>query len=208
MRYEIDVNATSRAYAYNMWIKAPVPVVTLIKRLDVSRLVRLNRRRGIKFNLLMCYCIGRAAMKVDEFLYLPVADKFYKYDALAVNCIIKTKEGNIVSCDVPFSSDFNKFSADYTKLTDQCAVSACEHDLSANYMVIGTSALVHAQLQGIVGMYSGAFANPFLFWAAYCRRWFRYYLSLSFQFHHTQMDGEQAARFLTLLQNEIDMLDI
>ncbi len=42
-----------------------------------------------------------------------------------------------------------------------------------------------------------------MIWGAYRRRWFKTTLAVSFQFHHTQMDGTHAARFLDLLQKEI-----
>ena len=42
----------------------------------------------------------------------------------------------------------------------------------------------------------------------YRRSWFKTSLILSFQFHHTQMDGAHAAHFLDLLQREIDTLKI
>lgn len=35
------------------------------------------------------------------------------------------------------------------------------------------------------------------------KKLFRYFLPISFQFHHTQMDGAHAERFLENLQNEI-----
>ncbi len=55
-------------------------------------------------------------------------------------------------------------------------------------------------------MYSGVFNNPFMIWGAYRRHWFKTRLTVSFQFHHTQMDGAHAARFLGLLQKEINKL--
>ena len=73
-------------------------------------------------------------------------------------------------------------------------------------MVIGTSAIVDTELNGAVGMNSGIFPNPFLIWGKYRKRWFRYELPISFQFHHTQMDGAHAGRFLRNLQQEIDQL--
>jgi chloramphenicol O-acetyltransferase type A len=73
-------------------------------------------------------------------------------------------------------------------------------------MVIGTSALAKYEIDGAVGMYSGVFNNPFLIWGKYRRSWFKTSLVLSFQFHHTQMDGVHAAHFLDLLQREIDAL--
>ena len=40
----------------------------------------------------------------------------------------------------------------------------------------------------------------------YRKRWFRYELPISFQFHHTQMDGAHAGRFLENLQHAINGL--
>jgi chloramphenicol O-acetyltransferase type A len=55
-------------------------------------------------------------------------------------------------------------------------------------------------------MYSGIYNNPFLIWGRYWRRYFRFFLPISFQFHHTQMDGAHAGRFLENLQKEINDL--
>ena len=70
-------------------------------------------------------------------------------------------------------------------------------------MVIGTSAIVETEIDGAVGMYSGIFNNPFLFWGSYRKGVFRTTLPLSFQFHHTQMDGAHAGQFLQRLQQII-----
>ena len=77
---EINPKETTRAYAFEMWMQAPNPMVTIFKNLDVSRLVKIGRKRGLKFNMLMCYCIGRAACKVKEFYMLPVGGKLMQYD--------------------------------------------------------------------------------------------------------------------------------
>ncbi len=50
---EVNPKETTRAYAFEMWMQAPMPMVTFFRTLDVSRLVRLSRRRGLKFNMLM-----------------------------------------------------------------------------------------------------------------------------------------------------------
>lgn len=71
-------------------------------------------------------------------------------------------------------------------------------------MVIGTSAIVDTEIDGAVGMNSGIFNNPFLIWGKYHKGLFRTTLRLSFQFHHTQMDGAHAGRFLELLQSNIN----
>lgn len=155
--------------------------------------------------MLMCWCIGKAASQIKEFYMLPVGDKLIRYDSLAVNTIVANSAGEVSSCDVPFHDDLYKFNADYLRLTRQVAESCKNHDI-ADSMVIGTSALAKYEIDGAIGMYSGIFNNPFMIWGSYRRNWFRRCLTVSFQFHHTQMDGEHAARFLNLLQKEIEEL--
>lgn len=202
MMQEVDPAHTSRAYAFDMWMKAPMPMVTLIKTLDVSRLRRLSRRYGLKFNMLMCWCIGKAASRIKEFYMLPVGGKLMQYDSIAVNTIVADCKGEVSSCDIPFSDDLSRFNDDYLRLTREVADSCENHDITDS-MVIGTSALAQYDIDGAMGMYSGVFNNPFMIWGRYRRNWFRTYLTVSFQFHHTQMDGAQAARFLCSLQEEI-----
>ncbi len=202
MMQEVDPAHTSRAYAFDMWMKAPMPMVTLIKTLDVSRLRRLSRRYGLKFNMLMCWCIGKAASRIKEFYMLPVGGKLMQYDSIAVNTIVADCRGEVSSCDIPFSHDLSRFNDDYLRLTREVADSCENHDITDS-MVIGTSALAQYDIDGAIGMYSGVFNNPFMIWGRYRRNWFRTYLTVSFQFHHTQMDGAQAARFLCCLQEEM-----
>ena len=64
---EVNPKETSRAYAFEMWMNAPMPMVTFFKTLDVSNLVKISRKKRLKFNMLMCYCIGRAASRIKEF---------------------------------------------------------------------------------------------------------------------------------------------
>lgn len=205
MKQEINPKETSRAYAFEMWRKAPMPMVTLFKTLDVTRLVKLSKRRNLKFNMLMCWCIGKAASKVKEFYLLPEADKLMQFDSLAVNTIVLNKENEVSSCDIPFSEDLSAFNEQYLRLTKEVAETCRNHDLPDS-MVIGTSALAQYDIDGAVGMYSGIYNNPFLIWAKYKRSFFRTTLKVSFQFHHTQMDGAQAARFLDELQRTIRSL--
>ena len=206
MMKEINPKDTTRAYAFEMWMQAPNPMVTFFKTLDVSRIVRISRRKGLKFNMLMCYCIGRAATQVKEFYMLPLGGKLMKFDTIAVNTIVANSAGEVSSCDLPFSDDLAQFGSDYLRLTKQVADSCVDHDLSSESMVVGTSALAQYEIDGAVGMYSGIFNNPFMIWGKYKRGLFKTTLAISFQFHHTQMDGAHAAKFLDILQREIKNL--
>lgn len=202
---EVNPKETTRAYAFEMWMKAPIPMVTFFKTLNVSHLVKISKKKRLKFNMLMCWCIGQAANQVKEFFILPVGDKLIQYDTLAVNTIVADSQGEVSSCDIPFSDDLATFNADYLRLTGLVADTCENHDLTDS-MVIGTSALAQFDIDGAVGMYSGIFNNPFMIWGRYRKNWFSTSLTVSFQFHHTQMDGAHAARFLDLIQKEIDKL--
>ena len=118
---EVNPKDTSRAKAFELWMKAPNPMVTFFKTIDVTRLVRISQKKGYS-------------------------------------------------------------------------------------MVIGTSAIIDTEIDGAVGMNSGIFNNPFMIWGRYRKRWFRYELPISFQFHHTQMDGAHAGMFLARLQEVINQL--
>lgn len=203
---EINPDETSRAPAYSLWMNAPNPMVTFFKTLDVTNLVRLSKKKRLKFNMMLNYCIGGAASEVNEFYMLPVGNRLMQFDALAVNSIVKNRNGEVSSCDIRYSRDLDFFNSEYLKYTRETSETLRDRDLSGECMVIGTSAIVDTELDGVVGMNSGIFNNPFLFWGKYRKKCFRYYLPVSFQFHHTQMDGAHAGRFLENLQNEINRL--
>ena len=205
---EMDPNKTSRAAAFRLWMDAPNPMVTFMKTLDVTRLVKLSRKKKLKFNMLLDWCIGKAAAGIEEFYLLPVGRKLLQYDALAVNTIVKNRAGGVSSCDIRFRDELEEFNREYLDCTARAARTCEDRDLSKECMVIGTSAIVDTELDGAVGMHSGVYNNPFLIWGRYRKKLFCCRLPLSFQFHHTQMDGAQAGRFLEALQNEIRRLTL
>ena len=206
MAKEIQPKETTRAAAYELWMKAPNPMVTFFKTFNVTNLIKVSKRKHLKFNMLLDYCIGKAAVSVKEFYILPVGDKLMQYDTVAVNTIVKNKNGEVSSCDILYVEDLDKFNQQYLKYTSQVSENCQDRDLSEDCMVIGTSAIIDTEIDGAVGMNSGIFNNPFIIWGRYKKKWFWYYLTLSFQFHHTQMDGAHAGRFLANLQKEINSL--
>lgn len=207
MMQEVNPAETTRAYAFEMWMNVPMPMVTLFRTINVSKLRKISKRSGLKFNMLLCWCIGKAASQVKEFFMLPVGDRLVRYDSIAVNTIVANKTGEVSSCDIPYSPDVAKFNANYLRLTQRVAETCENHDITDS-MVIGTSALAQYAIDGAVGMYSGIFNNPFMIWGRYRKSWLKTKLTLSFQFHHTQMDGAHAAKFLDILQTEINKVAI
>ena len=203
MKQEINPQESIRANAFNMWMSSPMPMVTLVKTFDVTHLVKVSKKSGVKFNVLMCWCIGRAAKDIQEFYLLPEQGKLFQFDRLAINVIVENSKGDISSCDIPYSDDLQRFNHDYQKLTTRTA-SECKSAFLEDHMIIGTSTLVQTEIDCLVNQYSGKFNNPFLAWARYRKGWFKTTLPVSFQFHHVQMDGLQACRFLDKLQLEIN----
>ena len=104
MKREIDPQESNRAEAFRMWMSSPMPMVTLVKTLDVSRLVKVSKKSGMKFTMLMSWCVGQAASQVKEFYTLPVDGKLYRYDKLAINVIVENSKGGISSWNSTASS--------------------------------------------------------------------------------------------------------
>ena len=203
---EIDPKTTSRAKAFELWSKAAMPMITMTKTFDITRLRRIAKRKGVKLNMLMCYAVVKAASEFKEFYMLPVGDKLMEYDNLAINTIVMTKDGGINTCDIPFSDDIHQFEVDYLRLTQLAQTSADDVVLGDDYMVIGSSALTKCELDSVVNVYAGFWNNPFVVWSKYRKGWFKTTLSLSFQFHHTQMDGPISTGFLNRLQEVMNTI--
>ena len=205
MKTEVNPKDTTRAEAFEMWITSPMPMVTLTKTFDVGKLLKASKKSGVKFNALLCWCIGKAATQIEEFYLLPDKDKLYKYDSIAINVIVNNSKGGINSCDIPFTADMAKFVEAYQTLTVQ-ASAECKSAFLEDYMIVGTSAMVQTELDCIVNQYTDKFNNPMVMWGKYRKGWFKTTLPISFQFHHSQMDGGHGAMFLELLQREIGKL--
>lgn len=203
----VDPKTTSRAKAYDLWIKSPMPMVTMTKTYDITHLLRLSRRRGVKLNMLMCYAIVKAASKFQEFYLLPVGDTLVEYDHLAINTIVMTTTGGINTCDIPYSEDIHTFANDYLRLTAEASRTTSDVTLEGSYMVIGSSALTKCELDSVTNLYAGWCNNPFVVWSKYRKGLFRDVVPLSFQFHHTQMDGPISTAFLNELQRVMNELE-
>lgn len=205
MKREIDPQKTSRAEAFELWMTSPMPMVTLTKTFDVSRVLKASKKNGIKFNALLCWCIGKVASQMKEFYLLPEQGKLFEYDRIAINVIVNNSKGGINSCDIPFTANINEFAKEYDKLTAE-ASAQCKSSFLEDYMIVGTSAMIQTELDSIVNQYTEKFSNPMVMWGRYRKQWFKTTLPISLQFHHTQMDGGHGATFLEQLQQEIKKL--
>ena len=202
---EVNPQDTTRASAFDLWMTSPMPMVTLTKTFDIARIHKASKKRHIKLNALLCWSIGKAASQVEEFYMLPIEGKMYQFNSIAINVIVNNQKGGINSCDIPYTHDFNRFYEDYLRLT-QSVSESCESTFIEDAMIIGTSAVVATELDCIVNQYTDKFLNPMVMWGKYRQSWFKTTLPISFQFHHVQMDGGHAARFLDILQKEMNAI--
>ena len=202
MKIEVNPKDTPRAEAFDLWMSSPMPMVTLTKTLNVTHLQKVAHRRNVKFNALLCWCIGRVASQIKEFYFLPENGKLFSFEKLAINVIINNNQGGISSCDIPYDDNIIAFCYTYNELTHKVSTTSQSSYLE-NYMVVGTSAMIQTELDSIVNQYTDKFCNPMVMWGKYRKRWWKTILPISFQFHHVQMDGGHAATFLELLQKEI-----
>ena len=205
MKIEVNIEETTRAEAFSLWMTSPMPMVTLTKTFNVNKLLKASKRRGMKFNALLCWCIGKAASKINEFYILPEKEKLFKYDSIAINVIVNKCKGGINSCDIAYTDDVEQFVREYNLLTEQVA-SQCKSSFIEDSMIVGTSAMIQTELDCIVNQYTDKFCNPMVMWGKYRRNWFTTTLPISFQFHHVQMDGGHGAYFLEQLQQVINEL--
>lgn len=198
---EVNPMETNRAASWKLYIDAPMPMVTMFKTLDISNLIQL-KSTNYKLNMLLCYCIALAADKTKAFRLLPVGRKMMEYDKIGVNVIVANRNGSINSCDIPFTPDLDEFNRSYLELTECVHHTCCDYEIQ-DHMIVGTSSLIHYDLDGVVNMYSGIFNNPFLIWGKYRQEPDAVKLQISFQFHHVQMDGMEACEFLERIQSNI-----
>ena len=205
MKTEVNPQDTNRAEAFELWMSSPMPMVTLTKTFDISNLIKVSRKSGVKFNALLCWCIGKAATQSEEFYILPENGKLFQYDCIAVNVIVNNIKGGINSCDIPYTDDMKGFLREYDTLTKKVSTE-CKSTFLEDHMIVGTSAMIQTELDSIVNQYTDKFCNPMVMWGKYSKHWFKTILPISFQFHHTQMDGAHAGKFLANLQNEINRL--
>ena len=205
MKQEINPKDTNRALAFELWTKSPMPMVTLTKTFDVTHLHKVSRKHGMKFNMLLCWCIGQAASKIEEFYMLPQDGKLYKYDRMAINVIVNNVKGGLSFCDVAVCDNLEQFNNNYLQLTETIS-QTCQDILDDDAVIVGTSAMTSTELDSIVNQYSGIYNNPFLSWGRYRKGWLKTTLPISFQFHHAQMDGGHATRFLDELQKTINTI--
>ena len=69
-------------------------MVTIFRTVDITNLMNL-KQQGYQLNMLLCYCIGAAASRCEQFYLLPAETKMLAYERIGVNAIIANQQGGI-----------------------------------------------------------------------------------------------------------------
>lgn len=196
----LDPLKTKRASAWKIYKDYPVQTVLILKKVDITNLVKLSKK--YKLNMLLCYCLGKSANEIEEFHYRLSENKFYKFDNMCVNMVIKGKDNSIYLCDVPFNDNFNKFCENYKDYVGE------SHEQNKNISLkdcasISTSNLSSYSFDACLNPSCQAFNVPLFIWSKYYTKKFRKFINISFQFNHIQMDGEHVITFFKNLEYNI-----
>jgi chloramphenicol O-acetyltransferase type A len=205
MRTELNPEQTSRALAYQYWSSSVVPMVTVVKKIDVTKLVRISKKHNYKINMLMCWCIGKAASTIPECYLLSEGDKLYRYDALSIQVIVQDKNGKLAFCDVPYNDDLVEFNKSYLERTRR-SYETGEDNLLPERLMISTSALPSLQFDVCVNQYNPTYKNAFLVWGQFSRYLWKYSVNMSLNFCHLLMDGSHVATLFNNFQKAINDL--
>ena len=161
MKYKIDPQDSEREEAFELWMESPMPMVTLTKTFDITTVVKLSKKKKLKFNMLLCWCIATAASEIKEFYTQPIKGELYRFDQIAISIIVNNIKGGISSCDLPYKGDFERFNSDYNRMTKEVS-SKCINIDDEESAVIGTSAVISTELDSIVNQYTHLFTNPMI----------------------------------------------
>lgn len=197
---------TPRQSSYEDFKHCACPTIMLSKVFDITRVVRMARRHGLKLNMLLCWIIGKAASEIREFYVLYEQHMLHEYDSLSLNIVVDAGDA-IFLCDVPYSPSLKQFAEDYDRICAQ-TISERHNILFDNHARVGTSTLVQTELSFFTGGYNEKYTNPFITWGRYHKGWFRSTLPVTLRVNHIQMDGGQCARFLAGMERIIEDIQI
>lgn len=206
MRRKVTPQEAGRQFAYDCWIDNTMPMVTVVSTLDVTRVIRYSKKHKKKLNMLMCYCIVKAASKIKEMYTFLDGKQLFTSERMTIQTIIAREDGELRFCDLPYCDTLEEFNQYYENNTRRVKETG-EHIIDGEGAPIYTSCVTNMYLDVAVNQFNDKFTQPFLAWGKYRKVFlWRYKLPISMQFHHVQMDGRAAGEFYNNLQSEFDKL--
>lgn len=190
--------------------EGPGQEVTCSCILDVTGLIQAGRRKNLEPDMLMAYCIGKAASMAEGFCRPPGMDGLAQNRAVAVGISVENADGGTNFCDIFFEPDPDRFVSGYRWHRNQAVLNCRDRDLSANCVVIRTAAYPGVWDIGDKGLGLGCKEGPSVCWGKYLRRrWNRatqYLLKVYFKYSGELVNDTQSDAFLLALKHEADSL--
>lgn len=207
MGYEVvDLEKSSRKYAYDKFINAANPMMTMTSKVDITRLYKLSKK-GLKLNCLLLYSILKAAQRNENFYYELKDKKLVKFDKLSTNVVIYGEDDNLYYVSIPDCEDYLTFEKIYSDLVSEYKKKCCHYYLDDSAL-LATSAVINSTFESIVCGYTEDFLSNFFTWGKYEKKLNKVTLNISFRFHHALMDGRDVGEFFSNLNKFIASLKV
>ena len=198
----VDVKKYKFKDMFERFIKEKNPAMCVSGCFDVTSIFKLKDKH--RFNVMMCYCVAKAAQNIEEFHYSIGADKkLYFYSNVKINFGVKAKDGIPYWGDVVYNDSFTDFAKEYERVRKYCYQN-CKYYQVDNGALLSTSAVTNYPFTSFSIANSDVFWDSFLLWGQYYEDKKRIKLNMTLRFHHAILDVEHVGNFFNELQKQFD----
>lgn len=205
---EINMDEYPRRAHFDYFRSLAYPYVGLTAEVDVSRLIRLLKSRGLPVFLPLLYCVTRAANSVPEFRQRIRGDIIIEYDYSEASYTLALENGLYCYCSPKSRLPFQDFLSHAREAERRAAEapSIAEDEAEAESLLFISCIPWISQTALVQPVPFPADSNPRITWGKYLERGGRLYLPLSLLCHHALIDGLHIASFYSALDTEITRL--
>ncbi len=206
---KIDLEQWDRGNLFKSYIDHMRIVMSLTVEIDVTKLVRLSKRRHMKFYPSMIWVVSKVVNAHDEFKYgWDAGGDLIRWEYISPSYAVFHKEDqNFTKLVTEFCSglyDFHsRFLADQNLYKDQRAFA---ENQPLNFFDVSCLPWVRYQHFDVHVFDEGKFLAPVITWGKFEPERGRYLMPLSMNIHHAVADGYHLSRFFLEVQELIDSL--
>jgi chloramphenicol O-acetyltransferase type A len=205
----VDLAAWPRADQFRFFRTYQRPHYAVTARIDVTRLLRDRKPRGISPYRACLHAIGSGIHAVPELCMRFAGDAVWRHDRVTLSMTVPTTAGTFNYAYVPFDPDFTAFDARAAGLIDAARVPAKlransgeRHDLA--YL----SCLPWLDFTSLNNALPGPDdCIPRVSWGRFVQgaeaRWT---MAMAIEVHHALVDGEHVGGYFAAVQGALDRL--
>ena len=205
---EINPQATTRAYAFEMWMQALNPMVTFFKNLDVTNLIRYAKEKGGSTFHAILWAAVKAANSVPELRQRIVGGKIVEYEHCNAGYTVALEDHTFCNCYTESRMSLDAFFVDAAKRQEEAKkhpgfVNPDEEETG----LIFTSCIPWLSFTQVIQPAPiPADCNPRIVFGKYIPEGERTLMPLHIQCNHALVDGFHVAEFYREFQQINDSL--